>query len=514
MSTDVNSQLFNPLAGNRINQVFNIDLNPGLVNSLQQSISNLTSSLNSNSIQGQEDEILLNQNEDNQTTQNPVYTLTRRRSYDDISNKNGSNNQSRSILLPGAVKRRDYTSLRRAPQVTRPTTVIHVPLQERHFAGSTTNLSDGTIIESFSNRDGSSSETISSSSGSTITKKYEDYRADSKGFPTGFKTTIVDNNFNVSIYSTIINNLENGNFSTVTTDISDPSNPRHVMSSALVKNSIVKDDDGNFLYNSNTTKADGLNETVTHEALTFDDADSINRTSGYKSTYSSIYPNGSRAENITKTISSTDNTGKRVTIVYNINDPNNPIEISRTVRLDPFLSKKLTGTELSSQLEKINSYGLLDVNGDGKLDIETDLLLISRYSKGLRGNDLINNINFTNINLSVNEIEQKISRSLTRGLYDVIGSGQELNNEDFLTLAKFMMGARNESLMDKRKADDSSIQIKNNGENILSVHEDNPLLREIQEIFGVSGKLLEFNNSNNVNQYYRLFFVDTSKNDK
>lgn len=512
MSTDINSQLFSPLAGNRLNQVFNIDLNQGLVNSLQQSINNLTSNLTNNVNQTQSDANPLEENEDNQTADNSGIRLTRSRFYSNNPNRNSLSIQSRPRPLPGGFKRRDYTNSNSASQSRRPTVIIQVPLQERYFAGSTTNLADGTVVESFLNSDGSSSETITSSSGSSITKTYQDYKADQNGFPTGFKTTIVDNNFNVSIYSTIINNLENGTISTVTTDISDPSNPRHVMSSALVKNSNVKDDDGNFLYNSNTTKADGLNETVTHEPLIFDDADSINRTSGYKSIYTSVYPNGSRVENITKTISSTDDTGKRVTIVYNINDPNNPIEMSRTVRSDPFITKKLTGPELTSHLEKINSYGLLDINSDGNLDIETDLLLISRYSKGLRGNDLINNINFTNINLSVNEIEQKISRALTRGLYDVIGSGQELNNEDFLTLAKFMMGARNESLMDQRRADDSSIEIKNNGENILSIHEENPLLNEIQEIFGVSGKLLEFNNSNNVNQYYRLFFVDTSKN--
>ena len=107
------------------------------------------------------------------------------------------------------------------------------------------------------------------------------------------------------------------------------------------------------------------------------------------------------------------------------------------------------------------------------------------------------------------KIEINISKLLNRGLLDIVGTNEETNNDDLKILARYMMGARNDVLLSKKKADDDSIKINNDGSNVLTIEDSSPLLSEIQDIFGVTGKKLEFNNGNGQKQNYRLFFVDT-----
>ena len=526
MSNSINNKLLNTQSNNRPTQVFNINLNPDLIASLQESINSLNGQLNSNTEQVTSDQSLLDNQETTQNTE-PVLNssnpnnVNRGGLRDRTTTTTNSNTNTKPIrkdtfkpntegktkrsYTPGAdtTARPDDETVSQVPK-------IQIPFLERHPIGSETRLSDGSTITTAKNNDGTTTETIVSSSGATITKTYEDFPLDKKGNPTGFRTTIVDNNYNVTILSTIINDLGDGTFSTVTTDISDPSNPFHVMSSALKKNSEAKDDDGNFVYNSNTSQSNGFVENTSSETLTFDDVDSLRRPSGYRTTYNSRTSSGATSSNITETISFTNDDGQRVTAVYDVTDPNNIVEISRTLRDDPFTVKKKTGTALSNQLDKVNQWGLLDITGDEKLDPSSDLLLIARYLKGFRGSELTQNINLGENPKSITEIEDKISKAMNRGLFDVVGTERETDNKDLKILARYMLGARGEVLLDKKSANDDSIKINDDGSNVLSIKEENPNLGELQEIFGVDGKKLEFNNSNGQKQNYRLFFVNTT----
>lgn len=506
MSNSINNKLIPKNANQRPAQVFDINLNSSLISSLQESINSLNTQINLPS--NTQDDINLQDQEETAnstltTSLKPDQTTTiKRRNNSPNTNYEG---QSRRSYKSGAnltVTAPDKP----VPQVPS----IQVPFLERQPLGSETQISDGSIVQTKKNNDGTVTETTISPDGSTITKTYEDYPLDKKGNPTGFRTTIVDNNYNVSVLSTIINDLGNGNFSTVTTDITDPSKPSHIMSSALVKNQDVKDDDGNNLYNSNSSRADGIIEDISHENINFDDVEGLRRPSGYRTSYNSLNPLGKTSTYVTETISYTDENGKRVTVIYDVTDPNSIDEISRSFRDDPFTAKKKSGSGISSQLDKVNNWGLLDITGDSSLDPSSDLVLISRYLKGYRGTELTENINLGQNPLTTNLLEERISKVLNRGLLDIVGTSSETNNEDLKILARYMMGARGEVLLDKKSADDDSIKINSDGTNVLTIDESNPLLGEIQEIFGVNGKKLEFNNSAGSKQNYRLFYVNTT----
>jgi hypothetical protein len=507
MANSINNKFIKTQANQRPAQVFDINLNTDLISSLQNSINSLNAQFSETY---EKEEINLTDEDTSLETntkpkvsykEDQVSSITRR-------DKNPNNNyegQSRRTFKKGA----DLT-VNAPEQSVSDLPSIQVPFLERQALGSETQNSDGSIIQTKKNNDGTTTETYISNDGSTLTKTFQDFPLDKKGNPTGFRTTIIDNNYSVINLSTIINDLGNGNFSTVTTDLTDPGNPRHVSSSALVKNPEVKDDAGNFLYNSDTNRADGLSEIVTHENLTFDDSDGLNRPAGYRS-FITNYNTITKLQNsiITETISYTDENGKRVTTVFDVTDPNNLVELSKTFRDDPFTAKKKTGSGISTQLDKIKQWGLLDITGDNSLDPSSDLLLIARYLKGFRGSELTNNINLSENSNSVEKIESNISKLLNRGLLDIVGTNEETNNDDLKILARYMMGARNDVLLSKKKADDDSIKINNDGSNVLTIEDSSPLLSEIQDIFGVTGKKLEFNNGNGQKQNYRLFFVDT-----
>jgi hypothetical protein len=506
MANSINNKFNKTQANQRPAQVFDINLNTDLISSLQDSIKSLKPQfentrendlLNSSTQDSSDDGIVSS----NPAFRNDQTTVITRRSSNSVQNIG----QSKRLYTQGA----DITV--NAPESPiNDIQKIQVPFLVRQPMSSENQIYDGSEIHSKTNDDGTVTETFIASDGSTLTKTYQDFPADKNGNPTGFRTTIVDNNYQIINLSTIINNLGDGNFSTITTDLSNPSNPKHLSSSALTINTDVKDDAGNFLYNSNTTRSDGYSESVQHESLSFDDAEGIERPSGYRSFIDS-YNSATKIKTsiITETVSYTDENGKRVTVVYDVTDPNNLLEISKNFRDDPFVAKKITGTGISNQLDKIKNLGLLDITGDGSIDPSSDLLLIARYLKGLRGTDLTMDINFSDNSNSVTNIENNISKLLNRGLLDIVGSASETNNEDLKILARYMMGARNEVLLGKKKADDDSININSDGSNVLTMEESSPLIGEIQEIFGVDGKRLEFNNSSGQKQTYRLFFVDT-----
>jgi hypothetical protein len=516
MSNSVNNKLLNTQSNNRPAQVYDINLNSDLISSLQESINSLSGQLNST-----DSEPSIPPEESILDTPLPISNETTTSRGGNKRTSSTSSNSSSSVItrrdkpnpttdglakrtyVPGADK-----SVKPDDQPVSQVPAIQIPFLERQPIGSETTLGNGTTITTTKNDDGTTTETIVSSTG-TITKTYEDFPLDKKGNPTGFRTTIVNNNYEVTILSTVINDLGDGTFSTVTTDITDPSNPFHVMSSALKKNSDAKDDDGNSIYNSNTSQSNGFIENSTSENITFDDVDSLRRPSGYRTTYNSKDATGASFTNITETISFTDENGKRVTVVYDVTDPNNMVEISRALRDDPFTVKKKTGTGMTSQLDKINQWGLLDITGDEKLDPSSDLLLIARYLKGFRGSELTQDINLGENPKSVTELEEKISKVLNRGLLDIVGTESQTDNNDLKILARYMMGARGEVLLDKKSASDDSIKINDDGSNVLTIDEQNPILGEIQEIFGVDGKKLEFSNATGQKQNYRLFFVNT-----
>lgn len=530
MSNSINNKLLNTQSNNRSAQVFDINLDPDLISSLQESIDSLNQNLNQN----QNPNLNLNPNDESQnldlnsstnvTNQTLVSTIpsnqTRRVNERRIPSKSLSNNSpitNRNNSRPnyeGQSKRLYSKSADisvKDPALSTPLVPkIQVPFFERFPIGSNNISADGTSVETTKNKDGTITEKIISSNGSTITKTYQDFPADKNGNSTGFRTTIVDNNYNVTILSTVINDLGGGNFSTVTTNLTDQSNPIHIMSSALRKTSNVVDDDGNLLYNSNSSLTNNVQQSVTHEKLGFEDVDSLRRPSGYKSTYNTTNPDGSTSRLVTETISYTNEDGKRITQIFDITDSNDPVEISRTTRDDPFVTKKPNGTLITNQLNKVNGWGLLDITGDGNLDPLSDLLLIARYLKGFRGSELTHDINLGENPKPISELEENISKVLNRGLLDIVGSQTETNKEDLKILARYIMGARGEVLLDKKLASDDSIKINNDGSNVLSLDEENPILGEIQEIFGVSGKRIEFNNANGQKQNYRLFFVNTT----
>jgi hypothetical protein len=523
MSNSINNKPIQKNLNQRQGQVFDIKLDLSLIESLQASINNLNDQISPNdtftdeSILESEEQFVENES----STSSQISTTTSR----NILRKNtSSSNTSSSTKISRKEKntpshegktKRSYTP--GADRSVKPDDIpdlkiqsIQVPFLDRQAIGSETQFLDGSVIQSKKNNDGTILETLISPNGSTTTKTYEDYPLDKKGNPTGFRTTIVDNNYNLTVLSTIINDLGNGNFSTVTTDITNSSNPTHVMSSALVKNTQVKDDDGNNLYNSNSSRADGIIEDISHENINFDDVEGLRRPSGYRTSYNSLDSFGNNNRYVTETISYTDENGKRVTVIYDVTDPNSIDEISRSFRDDPFTAKKKSGSAISSQLDKVNNWGLLNITGDDSLDPSSDLLLIARYLKGYRGSELTQNINLGQSPLSTNSLEERISKVLNRGLLDIVGTSSETNNEDLKILARYMMGARGEVLLDKKSADDDSIKINSDGTNVLTIDESNPLLGEIQEIFGVNGKKLEFNNSAGSKQNYRLFYVNTT----
>jgi len=525
MSNSINNNLIKNNSNQAPVQVFDINLNTGLIESLQASINNLNQQVSPSDFLEedtiQETEIQSTELELTESTQS-TFTATRRISRNqNISNgaervskkQNSSTSTSSSSSLRAKrtfTTREDRQLILEEKENKIKIPAIQVPFLERQAVGSETQLSDGSIIQTKLNNDGTITETTSMPNGASIIKTYQDFPLDKKGNPTGFRTTIVDNDYNQTILSTLINDLGGGNFSTVTTDITDPSNPFHVISSALVKNSEATDDEGNFLYNSNNSRADGFNERISYEKLSFDDVEGLRRPQGYKSTYNSRSNSGIAITTITETISYTDENGKRVTVIFDVSDSNNLKEISRSLRDDPFITKKITGSGISAQLEKVKSWGLLDITGDSSSDPSSDLLLISRYLKGFRGTELTQNINLGQNPLSSQSIEENISKLLNRGLLDIVGTKAETNNDDLKILARFMMGARGNVLLDNKTAQDDSIKINTDGTNVLTIAENDPLLEEFQEIFGVNGKKLEFNNSSNQKQNYRLFYVNTT----
>ena len=516
MSNSVNNKLLNTQSNNRPKQIFDINLDADLISSLQESINNLNSSLTlENSVQDQSQKLPESENqvptpiiEDIQKpklVENIAFTKRASTTSYRTNNKVDSIGQSKRLYSPGS-----NISVTNKNETESKVPKIQVPFLDRLPIGSQLQIVDGTLINSKKNNDGTSSEIITYPNGATVKKTFQDFPVDKNGNSTGFRTTIVDNNYKVTILSTIINDLGGGNFSTVTTDLTDNSSPQNVMSSALRKTNNVLDDDGNLLYNSVNSRADGYSETVTHEKLVFDDVNSLRRPSGYKTTYNTTDAKGQSSTTITETISYTDENGKRLTVIYDISDPNNMVEISKLTRNDPFKEKKLTGSLITKQLDQIKNWGLLDITGDGNLDPLSDLLLISRYLKGKRGNDLISNINLGQNSQNLANLEQKISTVLNRGLLDIVGSQSETNKEDLKILARYMMGARGEVLLDKKLANDDSIAINQQGTNVLTIDEENPILTEIQGIFGVSGKKMEFSNATGQKQNYRLFFVNTT----
>jgi hypothetical protein len=520
MANNINNPLLNSNKQNRPAQVFDIALNTDLINSLQESINSLANQLGPNPLTNNNEQETNNSNSDtNVFVSDP--TITPRNSETRNSARPPANSDQVTTIRGKDTYKYDRDGLsKRTYKPGADLTVsdpdinpfaspkIQVPLFERSPIGSEILLSDGTIIQTSKNSSGATVETVISPNGSTITKTYEDYQPDKKGNPTGFRTTIVDNNYNVTILSTIINDLGDGIFSTITTNITDPSNPFNVSSSALRKNPAVFDDDGNNLYNSNTTRSDGYQESAIHESLSFEDSDALRRPTGYRTTYTS-FSNGETQVSKTETISYTDDNGKRITKIFDITDSNNIFEISTITRDDPFTLKKTSGTQLSNMLDKVNQWGLLDITGDEKLDPSSDLLLISRYLKGFRGSQLTENINLGENPKSITEIEQKIATALNRGLFDIVGTTSNTDNNDLKILARYMMGARGEILLDKKSAMDDKIKINPDGTNVLSIDEMSPILGEVQEIFGVDGKKLEITNANGQKQNYKLFFVDT-----
>jgi len=248
MSNSVNNKLLNTQSNNRPAQVYDINLNSDLISSLQESINSLSGQLNST-----DSEPSIPPEESILDTPLPISNETTTSRGGNKRTSSTSSNSSSSVItrrdkpnpttdglakrtyVPGADK-----SVKPDDQPVSQVPAIQIPFLERQPIGSETTLGNGTTITTTKNDDGTTTETIVSSTG-TITKTYEDFPLDKKGNPTGFRTTIVNNNYEVTILSTVINDLGDGTFSTVTTDITDPSNPFHVMSSALKKNSDAKD---------------------------------------------------------------------------------------------------------------------------------------------------------------------------------------------------------------------------------------------------------------------------------
>ncbi|MEY3369677.1 MAG: hypothetical protein RLZZ361_347 [Cyanobacteriota bacterium] len=515
MTRSINNNQYYIRPNSQETQVFNIDLDPDLIASLQASITGISTEIS------QPTEVTPTQPEEETIEEFlaiPTTALRKLRSQPSPGELRIASREEEAPAKPKIKKsnraKRTYTRggdtrVTDPEEIEKKTPKIQVPFFERQAIGSETTLPDGTIIQTIKNEEGNTVETTTLPNGASTIKTFEDFQLDSKGNPTGFRTTIVGNNNETNIYSTIINDLGEGIFSTVTTDITDPSNPTHVMSSALKLNATVLDDEGNSLYNSNTTRADGLSEIITHESLSFEDQDSLRRPSGYKSIFETINPNGEINRLVTETISFTDENGKRITVIYDVGDPNNLVEISRTSRSDPFNEPRETGNQVSNRLDQVNRWGLLDITGDEKLDPSSDILLISRYLQGLRGADLILNINLGETPREVIDLEQRISNLLNRGLIDVFGTDNIVNEKDLKILARYMMGARGDVLLDRKNADDDSIKINEEGTNVLTIDEINPNLPELQQIFGVEGKKFEFYNSAGQKQKFRLFFVDT-----
>lgn len=550
MTNQVNNNLLANNTSQNQRQVFDVVLNEESINSLQQSINNLAAQLgtstqatNTTTNTQNSTTSTTNTNASNTATSNvtsgsgfavdpntgeiifiggnnPTTGFNGNNGNNGVNNGNTNTTQetikAKSRIAEFNVDKatRNSNNGNRRPVVSnqpeRSTQAVQVPLFERQPIGSTARLADGSTVETYKNDDGTTTEVTIKPDGKTTTKTFEDFPLDNNGNPTGFRTTIVEDNGSVTVLTTVINDLGDGNFSSVTTDITDSSRPVHATSSAMHASEAL-DDDGNIVYNSSTSTASGFQETVDHEKIDFDDTNGLDRPSGYRSTYSQRNANGTSSTSITETISYTDENGQRLTIVFDVTDPSNIRELSRSTRPDPMTSAKATGTEISEYLDKVNQYGLLDITGDGSLDPMSDLILIYRYLQGQRGAALTQNINLGTNPRTTAQIEEKINTALNRGLFDVNGSdnGNDVYEDDLKILARYMMGARGEVLIDGKAADDDSIKIEEDGSNVLSVSSNSPLLSEIQEIFGVDGKQLELTTNNGSRQNYNLFFVNT-----
>ncbi len=378
-----------------------------------------------------------------------------------------------------------------------PQPIISILGEERIGPGFTFNNADGSVTKTSINAQGLYQELTTYTDKSSTTAVYQDLPKDANGSPTGYRVTYTDKNssgrvVNTDTASLIISDLGNGKSTANFVYLTDPNNPVNIYSSIL-SDSGAKDDDGHPIYNSQTKFADGSTSSKTYTQIPPSTGFDVEMKTGYLQTITDHYTDGSSKVTVLSTISKTDAQGNRVTTISDITDPNHAVLVSQSSKPDPFIKgARNFGTDMSKYLDYLSQAGALDINGDGKNDPMTDLILISRYSRGLRGNDLTANLNLGANPPPTASMEAKLADAFSRGLYDINGnkatdSSKRATLIDINFIARYMFGARDNALTDSREANDDSISIAANGSNVVALADTDPLLNDFRQIFNLDG---------------------------
>ncbi len=391
--------------------------------------------------------------------------------------------------------------------------IISIIDDERIGPGYTLQNGDGSTTRTSINDFGQYQEVTTNADRTSTTAVFQDFPSDGDGLPTGYRVNYINKNASGRVTSTntaslIISNVGNGRLAANFVDLTDPNSPQSLYTSTLTLSS-AHDDDGKSFYNSQTSFADGSSASKSYQQLAFPTTFNPKMPSGYTQTTITTDANGNRSTYIEKVLTETNEQGNRVTTITNISDPQNPRVVSTKTVADPFIkSERKSGSEINQYLDYINQSGFLDITGDGRTDPMADLMLINRYSRGLRNDALFANINLSGATKTTAEMQSKLSEGFSRGIYDIDGSGTANPNSkssliDINLIARYMFGARGTALTDPREANDDSISIAANGSNLLALADNNPLLNDFRQIFNIEGKSLTV-----ANQSVKAYFIN------
>jgi hypothetical protein len=394
-----------------------------------------------------------------------------------------------------------------------PKPLLSIIGNERIGPGYELHNADGSVTRTSINDQGLYQELTTNADRSTSLTVYQDFPADTTGSPTGYRMITTNKDARGKVTTTtkaslVITSGTNGTLVANLVDLTDPSHPINKYSSILTLSGAV-DDNNQPLYNSKTTLANGDVITKTHEKLVFGEQFDPRMLKGYSTNISTKAADGTITNSALVTLSETTEQGNRLTSIGDVTNPDSTIMIAQNSRPDPFLHKfRTSGKEISEYLDYLSKAGYLDITGDGTLDPKSDLLLINRYARGLRGNKLIENIDLGTNPPDVATLEAKLAKGLANGVYDINGSGlldpnTKVNITDINLIARYMFGARDSALTDRREANDESIDIAANGSNIVKLSVDDPLLKDFRQIFNLDGVSIDTST-----QHLKLFYVN------
>lgn len=426
---------------------------------------------------------------------------------------NGGSAQSRGASSPVRISSVDQGNTSLSAN-TRP--ILSLPEFDIPAPISNLSLADSATLETGFNQNGQQFSLLTRADGTSQESIYSFFPQGRNGAPGGHRVDIMeyDNRGREQSHqavSVLINSIGNDIYNATAVDLTDPANPIQLYNSTLRATDLI-DDDARQLFNSDTTYPDGTVISKEHQAVdTSTTAYDPQFTSAYRTTITSNTP-GSSAR-VLETRSITDEQGFRITTVSDISDQVHPVLISTDRKYDPFvLSERFSGVQLNNYIDHIDQQGFLNITGSNKATVELDLILIHRFNKGKHGAELFANLDLSGATNTQEQIEAKLTEGFAREIYDIDGSGSQnkiaglpadnpVNEFDMDFLARYMVGARNSALTDRRFADDDSINIAADGSNIIALNNDSPILAEIQEIFGVDGVSLN-SGANDLKLFY------------